>query len=248
MEDNEVGLLFRSKKTKSQKKILLYPGSFNPIHYGHLMVAKKAWVSDKFFKLYFLLTPQNPFKESNVLLPYDVRYHLLRIALRNKKFSHRQRRWFPSNVEQKIMRQKMATLNDGQIKLISNSTVQTIKWLKEKNPHLAYSLLIGEDNLCDLEKWHDYHWLLDEKNVEFLVCPRKSALRYPARYRRYLLPLGVDNTWEKKIDWQNISSTNIRNELQKTVGNGIQATRLNVLLEQITLPSIRTLKKYYDNL
>ncbi len=53
----------------------LYFGSFNPIHTGHLIVAQQLLTQAKLDKVWFVLSPQNPFKvneemldENNVLL------------------------------------------------------------------------------------------------------------------------------------------------------------------------------------
>ena len=57
-------------------KIGLYFGSFNPIHSGHLIIASHILNESDLKKIWFVVSPQNPFKESeNLLNEYD-RMHL----------------------------------------------------------------------------------------------------------------------------------------------------------------------------
>ena len=62
-------------------KIGLYFGSFNPLHSGHLIVAQQLLVEAKLDKVWFVLSPQNPFKENATLLHENKRLLLLRKAV-----------------------------------------------------------------------------------------------------------------------------------------------------------------------
>jgi len=59
-------------------KIALYFGSFNPIHSGHLIVASFVANNTDVQQVWFVLSPQNPFKQSNQLLNEYDRLHLIR--------------------------------------------------------------------------------------------------------------------------------------------------------------------------
>src|ERR1051326_34467 len=62
-------------------KIGLYFGSFNPIHIGHLIIANHLLNSTKIDKVWFVISPQNPFKSELGLLDEYSRLHLVRLAI-----------------------------------------------------------------------------------------------------------------------------------------------------------------------
>ena len=61
-------------------KIGLYFGSFNPIHTGHLIIANHILNETDLEKIWFIVSPQNPFKANATLLNEYNRLHLLRVA------------------------------------------------------------------------------------------------------------------------------------------------------------------------
>lgn len=59
----------------------LYFGSFNPIHNGHLIIANHILNETGIEKIWFVLTPQNPFKKSENLLNEFERLFLVQKAI-----------------------------------------------------------------------------------------------------------------------------------------------------------------------
>ena len=62
-------------------KIGLYFGSFNPIHIGHLIIANHILNETNLDKIWFIVSPQNPFKKSESLLNEYDRFHLVQKAI-----------------------------------------------------------------------------------------------------------------------------------------------------------------------
>ena len=62
-------------------KIGLYFGSFNPIHTGHLIIASHILNVTNIQKVWFVISPQNPFKKSSTLLNEFDRLHLVQKAI-----------------------------------------------------------------------------------------------------------------------------------------------------------------------
>ena len=63
------------------RKIGLYFGSFNPVHIGHLIIANYMASITELDEVWFVVSPQNPFKKKSTLAdPYD-RLEMLNLAL-----------------------------------------------------------------------------------------------------------------------------------------------------------------------
>ncbi|MBP8782255.1 MAG: adenylyltransferase/cytidyltransferase family protein, partial [Paludibacteraceae bacterium] len=59
----------------------LYFGSFNPIHNGHLAIASYVLEHTDLHEVWFVVSPQNPFKANDVLLPEQQRLHMVQLAI-----------------------------------------------------------------------------------------------------------------------------------------------------------------------
>jgi nicotinate-nucleotide adenylyltransferase len=135
------------------KKIGLYFGSFNPIHIGHLILANYILENSDMEELWFVVSPQNPFKEKNTLLKDHNRLEMVNLALKN----------YP----------KMRA-SDIEFSLPKPSyTIDTLTYLHEKYPNSAFALIMGEDNLKGLKKWKN--WELLVKNHQIIVYPRMAS-------------------------------------------------------------------------
>ena len=62
-------------------KIGLFFGSFNPIHIGHLILANTIAESAQLDKVWFVVSPQNPFKKKETLLHEFDRYDMVQKAI-----------------------------------------------------------------------------------------------------------------------------------------------------------------------
>ena len=65
-------------------KIGLYFGSFNPIHLGHCIIANHVLHHCDVERIWFVVSPQNPLKESSALLNENHRLHLVQLAIENE--------------------------------------------------------------------------------------------------------------------------------------------------------------------
>lgn len=126
-------------------KIGLYFGSFNPIHIGHLIIASHILNTTDFEKIWFIVSPQNPFKKSQTLLNEYQRLHLVRLAIEDDT------RLKASDIEFKLNK--------------PSYTIDTITYLKEKFPGLYFSIIIGSDSFSNINKWKNYDKLIDENKI-----------------------------------------------------------------------------------
>lgn len=136
-----------------QAETVLYFGSFNPVHRGHVAIADAVLKSTGAEALWFVVSPQNPFKTGEGLAPETDRLEMVRIAL-------------PSSVSSDLM-----TVSDIEFRLPKpNRTIRTLEKLRTEYPDRKFSLLIGSDNVADFPKWAHYREILDRYRV--LVYPR----------------------------------------------------------------------------
>ena len=108
-------------------KIGLYFGTFNPIHIGHLVIANHLAEYSDFNQIWFVVTPQSPFKIKQSMLD---NYQRLEMVYRATKEYDKLK---PSDIEFNLPQ--------------PNYTVNTLAYLQEKYPKHEFSLIMGEDNL-----------------------------------------------------------------------------------------------------
>lgn len=126
-------------------KIALYFGSFNPIHTGHLIIAGHVLSHCNVDSVWFVVSPQNPLKETTSLLNENHRLHLVRLAIENEpKFK-------ASNIEFTMPR--------------PSYTIDTLVYLQEKYPQHEFSIVLGSDSFLNIKKWKNYQQILDNYRI-----------------------------------------------------------------------------------
>lgn len=132
-------------------KIGLFFGSFNPIHIGHLIIANT--LAETVDRVWFVVSPQNPFKKSKSLL-----HEFDRLAM----------------VEKAIQDNHKFEVSDIEFNMPKPSyTIDTLIYLSEKNPQHEFVLIIGSDNLKNFNRWKNSDKILEEFGL--LVYPRPGA-------------------------------------------------------------------------
>ena len=131
-------------------KIGLFFGSFNPIHNGHLIIANHILNETDLDKIWLIISPLNPFKESASLLNIYDRLHLVAKAVENDN------RLKGSDIEFHLPK--------------PSYTSATLAYLKEKYPLYEFSIIIGSDSFQNLDKWKNYGAII--KNYELIIYKR----------------------------------------------------------------------------
>lgn len=143
------------------KKIGLFFGSFNPIHIGHLILGNFILENSQLEELWFVVSPQNPFKDKKSLLNDHNRLEMVNLAIKN----------YP----------KMRA-SDIEFSLPKPSyTIDTLAYLQEKYPNYDFTLIMGEDNLKGLKKWKNADVLMEKYSI--LVYPRLHSISDPDLYQ-----------------------------------------------------------------
>jgi nicotinate-nucleotide adenylyltransferase len=134
----------------TQQKIGLFFGSFNPIHIGHLIIANIMAENTDLHKVWFVVSPQNPFKPSKGLLHEFDRYDMVKAAIADHY------KLEVSDVEFNLPR--------------PSYTIHTLAYLTEKFPGKEFKVIIGEDNLENFTKWKNHDQILEQFGL--YVYPR----------------------------------------------------------------------------
>ena len=130
-------------------KVGLYFGSFNPVNAGHLIIANHLLNETELEKIWFIVSPQNPFKANHSLLNEYDRLHLLKAACEDDP------RIKVSDIEFSLPKPSYTSV--------------TLAHLREKYPANEFSIIMGADSFQNLDKW---------KNVESIIS-NHSIYVYP---------------------------------------------------------------------
>lgn len=140
------------------KTVILFFGSFNPIHNGHIAIADTVLGITGADELWFVVSPQNPFKTGGGLAPESDRLRMAGIAV---KYAER---------EGKANAGKIKVCDIESVLPKPSWTANTLRALAEKYPDYAFELLIGSDNVDTFDQWKDFRYIIG--NYPVLVYPR----------------------------------------------------------------------------
>ncbi|MBQ9076761.1 MAG: nicotinate-nucleotide adenylyltransferase [Muribaculaceae bacterium] len=125
-------------------------GSFNPVHIGHMMLASYLVQYTPLDKVWLTLSPLNPLKEPDALIPDMQRLAMLELAVKGAEG---------------------IGICDIELSMPRPSyTINTLDLLKRRYPHKEFRLVIGSDNWRIFEQWRDYGRILSDYGV--IVYPR----------------------------------------------------------------------------
>ena len=167
-------------------KIGLFFGSFNPIHVGHLIIGNYMATQTDLKQVWFVISPQNPFKPKRTLLRDHDRLHLVKLAIGDNPNLR------ASNIEFNLPQ--------------PSYTIDTLAVLKEKYPDKEFALIMGGDNLASLEKWKNYELIL--RDYEIYVYDRPN-------YDKGALATHSHVHIHDEVPMMEISATYIRHCLQQ---------------------------------
>jgi nicotinate-nucleotide adenylyltransferase len=200
-------------------KIGLYFGSFNPIHNGHLIIANHFINETDLDQVWFVVSPQNPFKQNQVLLNEQHRLSLIKAAIDDDA------KLKASNIEFGLPK--------------PSYTVNTLVYLAEKFPQHQFVIIMGSDGYQNIGKWKNADFILvnffiyiyqrpgfeiNQTQDEKILITKAPLINISSSYIRdlikqdknirFLVPDSVENIINKELYYK----SNLENPSKKDAG------------------------------
>lgn len=137
---------------EARQRIAILGGSFNPIHVGHLILASLIGQTEKFDKVWMMVSPMNPWKQDAALVSEHDRYEMVRLAVENSTLLE------ACDIEMSMP--------------VPNYTVNTLCRVKELYPETDFTIIIGSDNFARFNQWKDPDKILSMTDI--IVYPREG--------------------------------------------------------------------------
>ncbi|MDR1054763.1 MAG: nicotinate-nucleotide adenylyltransferase [Prevotellaceae bacterium] len=132
-------------------KTAILPGSFNPLHIGHVAIANYVAEYMNIEDVWFVVSPHNPLKQVSELFPVEHRLKILEIAIANLSLPFK-----TCDIELDMPKPSF--------------TIDMLNALSAKYRNHEFTLLMGADSIADIEHWKDYKDIL--ANYQVFVYPR----------------------------------------------------------------------------
>jgi nicotinate-nucleotide adenylyltransferase len=126
-------------------RVGLFFGSFNPIHHGHLILANYLINNEVISQVWFVVSPQNPFKKKGDLVNEYTRLHLVQLAIEGN-----------NNMKALDIEFKMGR---------PSYTIDTLNKLEEQYPRMNFTLILGSDSYDNLERWKSGYEILEKYQI-----------------------------------------------------------------------------------
>jgi len=172
-----------------QNRVAIFGGSFDPLHNGHIKIAKLASKNFNLDKIIFIPAYISPHKTDKTTTPPDIRFQMVKNSLENSKFEIS---------EFEIIKQNKSYTSET-VRHFTNNVI---------SPNDELYLIIGEDSKVKFNTWKDYNYILDE--VKVISVSRTSNVEKSAEN------MFIDDRFlELKILNIDISSTDIRDRVKR---------------------------------
>jgi nicotinate-nucleotide adenylyltransferase len=137
----------------NRTKTVIFGGSFDPLHNGHLALAAEVLEQGLANEVWFMVTPQNPHKQDGGLSDERDRLAMVQLAIEGIEGMK------ASDFEFQLPR--------------PSYTLNTLRALEEAYPDREFSLLIGADNWEKFDRWYKGDEIVSRFGV--IVYPRDNG-------------------------------------------------------------------------
>jgi nicotinate-nucleotide adenylyltransferase len=171
------------------KNIGIYGGSFNPVHVGHVLLAREALETLSLDEVRLIPAARNPFKTLAGQAPAEDRLEMLKLAVEG---------------EPGFVVDPRELSREG-----PSYTVDTLRELTAEFPRARFFLIIGQDQLTALERWREIEEIL--RLATPVVIPRSALTTGEPLPRSHALLEGREVPWLSRVF--DLSATEVRNRV-----------------------------------
>lgn len=205
--------------SRTNKRIGILGGSFNPIHYGHLIAATEVVEQMGLDRIVFIPSARPPHKEHSDLESEAHRYIMTRMAI----------------ASQPIFEASRIEMNRPGL----SYTVDTIRYLKHQDPESDFYFIMGADALALIGSWKDPEGIAE-------LCAAIVAVSRPGSHSDFVPgdQLDVGPSFISKLRYLDIpgvdiSSTDIRRRIR-------EGRSISYLVPQEVESYIHNKRLYYE--
>jgi nicotinate-nucleotide adenylyltransferase len=208
----------------SEKKVVLIGGSFDPIHVGHLQMAKSAQAHCMADEVWFVPAGQ-PWQKQRQLASNWHRTEMLKLAITGAPS------WF---------------IHTSELEREGNTyTVDTLEDFSNLYPAHTFTWIIGGDQVRNLPTWHNWESLFDFANIGMVERAGVSFIEIPPTLQKYhdkahliripMPTIAVSSTEIRRqaallahanTDIRETAKTRLRNCLPRSVADYIEVEKL----------------------
>jgi nicotinate-nucleotide adenylyltransferase len=172
-------------------RVGVFGGTFDPVHYGHLILAEQCREQGRLDEVWFVPAPRPPHKEARALTRFDQRVEMLALALAGN----------PAFKIDEVEKERAGP----------SYTVDTLAELHRRHPTAELFLLVGSDTLADLPLWYQPARILEQAALLIMARPGNPVLSAEELRSRLRLPAGAPLRLEVvEVPLIDISSRDLR--------------------------------------
>lgn len=198
-------------------RIGVFGGSFDPVHWGHLILAEQCREQARLDEVWFVPSAHHPFKADRTVTPFQKRVAMLRLAIGDApKFSI-------CEIERDLAP--------------PTYTANMLDALAERHPNVKWSFLLGSDALAELPTWHEPARIVDRADFVVMARPgtaiptleelqNRMSLRRSATLRVQVVDVPLIDLSSRDIRQRVSDGRTIRFMTARTVEDFIRAERL----------------------
>ncbi len=153
-------------------KIGLFGGSFNPAHEGHRAASLLALRRLGLDRIWWLVSPRNPLKNTRDLAPFATRIAIAR----------------------KLARHPRIVVTGIEAAIGARYTYETICYLKRRCPGVHFVWIMGADNLPAFDRWKRWRDIASEVPIAIVDRPGSTLSATHARAALALAPYRHDES------------------------------------------------------
>jgi nicotinate-nucleotide adenylyltransferase len=152
-------------------RIGIFGGTFDPVHYGHLVLAEQCREQGRLDAVWFVPSPRPPHKGEREMTRFEQRVEMLSLAV-------------AGNAAFRV--DELEKERAG-----PSYTADTLAELRRRHPADEFFLLIGSDTLSDLPHWYQPRRVIESASLLVMRRPNNEVMPVEELRARLQLPESV---------------------------------------------------------